>query len=64
MIMLKPKAKRFYDPKVATEEIVDEVFGSVNDRNKLIRTLAIAKSAIRHNVAKELTNMRQELQSI
>jgi 2-hydroxy-6-oxonona-2,4-dienedioate hydrolase len=48
----------FYDPKVATKEIVDEVFESVNDRNKLIRTLALAKSAIRHNMAKELQKMK------
>lgn len=47
----------FYDPKVATKEIVDEVFEAVNDRNKLIRTLALAKSAIRHNMASELPSM-------
>lgn len=47
----------FYDPAVATKELVDEVFASINDRNKLIRTLAIAKSAIRHNMAKDLPNM-------
>ena len=47
----------FYDPAVATKEIVDEVYASVNDRNKLIRTLAIAKSAIRHNMAKDLPKM-------
>lgn len=44
----------FYDPAVATQEIVDEVFANVNDRMKLIKTLAIAKSAIRHNMAKDL----------
>ena len=55
---IKAKSEEvFYDPKVATKEIVDEVFESVNDRNKLIRTLAIAKSAIRHNMAKDLPNM-------
>ena len=48
----------FYDPKVATKEIVDEVYESINDRNKLIRTLAIAKSAIRHNMAKDLPKMK------
>ena len=48
----------FYDPKIATKEIVDEVFESVNDRNKLVRTLALAKSAIRHNMAKELPKMK------
>ena len=47
----------FYDPKVATKEIVDEVYETVNDRHKLIRTLAIAKSAIRHNMAKDLPKM-------
>jgi pimeloyl-ACP methyl ester carboxylesterase len=47
----------FYDPKIATKEIVDEVFETVNDRNKLVRTLALAKSAIRHNMANELPKM-------
>ncbi len=47
----------FYDPNVATKEIVDEVYASVNDRHKLIKTLTIAKSAIRHNMAKDLPNM-------
>lgn len=47
----------FYDPKVATKEIVDDVFKNVNDRGKLIKTLAIAKSAIRHNMAKDLPKM-------
>ena len=55
---IKKKAENvFYDPKVATKEIVDEVYATVNDRNKLIRTLAIAKSAIRHNMAKDLPDM-------
>lgn len=47
----------FYDPKTATKEIIDEVYASVNDRDKLIRTLALAKSAIRHNMANDLPNM-------
>src|SRR5262249_28519586 len=41
-------ALTFYDPKNATKELVDECFKTVNDRNKLIRILALAKSAIRH----------------
>lgn len=49
----------FYDPKVATQEIVDQVFSVVNDRAKVIKTLAIAKSAIRHNMAKDLPKMTQ-----
>ncbi|WP_194768142.1 alpha/beta fold hydrolase [Tamlana sp. I1] len=56
--VIKKKAQDvFYDPAVATKEIVDEVFETVNDRNKLIKTVAIAKSAIRHNMAKDLPVM-------
>ena len=44
----------FYDPAIATKELVDDVFQTVNDRNRVIRILAMAKSAIRHNMAKEL----------
>ncbi len=55
---IKKKAENvFYDPKVATKEIVDEVFDTVNNRSKIIKTLAIAKSAIRHNMAKDLPKM-------
>jgi len=44
----------FYDPKTATKELVDDVYESVNNRHKMLRLLAMAKSAIRHNMAKEL----------
>ncbi|WP_397363715.1 alpha/beta fold hydrolase [Olleya sp. R77988] len=57
--VIKKKAQEvFYDPAVATKKIVDEVYETVNDRNKLIKTLAIAKSAIRHNMAKDLPKMK------
>lgn len=49
----------FYDPKVATKELVDDVYNIVNDRNSVIKTLAIAKSAIRHNMANDLPEMKQ-----
>ena len=49
----------FYDPEIATEALVDDVYSVINDRNSLIRTLAIAKSAIRHNMAKDLPSMSQ-----
>lgn len=56
---IKKKAQDvFYNPEVATKEIVDEVFNTVNNRNKIVRTLAIAKSAIRHNMARDLPKMR------
>jgi pimeloyl-ACP methyl ester carboxylesterase len=44
----------FYDPKTATEELVQEVYQMINDRHKVIRILAMAKSAIRHNMKTEL----------
>jgi 2-hydroxy-6-oxonona-2,4-dienedioate hydrolase len=44
----------FYDPRTATKELVDEVFGIVNERMKVLRVLSLAKSAIRHNLAEEL----------
>ena len=47
----------FYDPAIATKQVVDDVFETLNNRNKLIRTIAIAKSAIRHNMAQDLPNM-------
>ncbi|TWR25755.1 alpha/beta fold hydrolase [Mucilaginibacter pallidiroseus] len=44
----------FYDPVTATKELVDDVFQTINDRSKVIRILAMAKSAIRHNMKDEL----------
>ncbi|MEO6149499.1 MAG: alpha/beta hydrolase, partial [Mucilaginibacter sp.] len=44
----------FYDPATATKELVDDVFQTINDRHRVIRILAMAKSAIRHNMAKDL----------
>ncbi len=56
---IKQKAQNvFYDPNVATKEMVDEVYNTVNDRRRVIKTLAIAKSAIRHNMAKDLPNIK------
>lgn len=49
----------FYNPEIATKEVVDDVFNTLNNKSKLIRTLAIAKSAIRHNMAKDLPEMKQ-----
>jgi len=51
----------FYDDAIATKEIVDESFATINDRSKLIRTLALAKSAIRHNMAKDLPKMKMPI---
>jgi pimeloyl-ACP methyl ester carboxylesterase len=44
----------FYDPRVATKELVDEVFETTNSIPKAMRIVAIAKSAQRHNMAEDL----------
>jgi 2-hydroxy-6-oxonona-2,4-dienedioate hydrolase len=52
---IKNKAESvFYDPAVATKELVDEIFDIVNNRNKAIRIIATAKSAVRHNLGDKL----------
>ena len=48
----------FYDPATATKELVDEVYQIVNDRVKVIRILAMAKSAIRHNMSKDIYQIK------
>ena len=48
----------FYRPEVATKELVDEVYDIVNDRNKAIRVIAIAKSALRHNIGDRLYQIK------
>ncbi|PHN04027.1 alpha/beta fold hydrolase [Flavilitoribacter nigricans] len=52
--MKKKVQGTFYDPKIASKELVDEVFDIVNDRNKAIRIIATAKSAVRHNLGDKL----------
>jgi pimeloyl-ACP methyl ester carboxylesterase len=44
----------FFDPSVATPELIQEVYDIVNDRNKAIRVIATSKSAVRHNLGDKL----------
>ena len=44
----------FYDPATSSKELVDEVYNTVNDRNRGIRIVMTAKSAVRHNLAHKL----------
>lgn len=56
---IKKKAQEvFYDPAIATEDLVDEVFAIVNDRGKGIKTVMLARSAIKHNMEKELHKIK------
>lgn len=52
-------ALTFYDPAMATEELVNEVFEITNNRLKVIKIIALAKSAIRNNLGEELKNIPQ-----
>lgn len=49
----------FYDPAMATKELVDEVFEITNNRLKVIKIIALAKSAIRNNLGEELSQIQQ-----
>ncbi|HQQ82427.1 MAG TPA: alpha/beta hydrolase [Cyclobacteriaceae bacterium] len=47
-------AYTFYDPKVASDELVEEVFETTKSIPKCMRIVAIAKSAQRNNLANDL----------
>ena len=49
----------FYDPKMATKALVDEVFEITSNRLKVIKIIALAKSAIRNNLGEELSEIKQ-----
>jgi pimeloyl-ACP methyl ester carboxylesterase len=49
----------FFDPALATDELVDEVFEITNNRLKVIKIIALAKSAIRNNLGEELREIKQ-----
>ena len=51
-------ALTFYDPAMATKELVDEVFEITKNRIKVIKIIALAKSAIRNNLGEELNQIQ------
>jgi pimeloyl-ACP methyl ester carboxylesterase len=51
-------AYTFYDPNVASKELVDEVFETTRSIPKCMRIVAIAKSAQRNNLALELPKIK------
>ncbi len=48
----------FYSPNTADEELVSEVFETTRSIPKCLRIVSIAKSAQRHNMAKDLTKIK------
>ena len=58
---IRTKAEEvFYDPKVATDELVDRIFEIANNRISVLKLLGYAKSAIRHNMANDIPNLKQQ----
>lgn len=51
-------AYTFYRPETATEELIEEVFDITNSNSKCLRIIAIAKSAQRHNMARDITRIQ------
>ena len=51
----------FYDPKVATDELVERVFAITNNRISVLKLLGYAKSAIRHNMGEDIPNIDKEV---
>jgi pimeloyl-ACP methyl ester carboxylesterase len=49
----------FYDPKMATKELVDELYETVNVRLKALKIITLAKSAIRNNLGEEVSQIKQ-----
>jgi len=47
----------FYHPEVATKELVDEIYSTVNSL-KALQILSLAKSTIRNNLEKELNKIQ------
>lgn len=56
---MKQKAESvFFDPAIATKELVDDVYTTVNDLKKAMCVVAIAKSAVRHNLEDKLDDIK------
>ncbi len=55
----KKSREVFYDPSSATKQVIDEVYEIVNDREKAIRILYIARSALKHNMREELSQIKK-----
>lgn len=58
-IYIREKTKEvFYDPNMVTEALVENLYETFKSRESVMRLVYLAKSAIRHNMAKDLPNMK------
>jgi 2-hydroxy-6-oxonona-2,4-dienedioate hydrolase len=49
----------FYDPNMATKELVDELYETVNIQMKALKIIKLAKNAIRSNLGEEVSQIKQ-----
>ncbi len=49
----------FYNPATATKQLIDEVYEICVNRLKVIKIIALAKSAIRNNLGEEISRIQQ-----
>lgn len=54
----KKVSETFYDPAVADKNLIEEVFETVNDREKALRIVVTAKSALKHNLGEDLHQIK------
>lgn len=47
----------FYDPNTATKELIDELYETVNNNEKAMRIVAVARSAMKDNLENDLHNI-------
>lgn len=48
----------FYNPKIATKSLIDDVFDVTKSTQKCLRMISIARSAQRNNLTKDLPNIK------
>ncbi|MDZ7877996.1 MAG: alpha/beta hydrolase [Saprospiraceae bacterium] len=54
----KKTQETFYSPDTATQELIDEIFATVNDRSKALRIVMTSKSAVRNNLSDRLHEIK------
>ncbi len=54
----KKTQETFFSPETATEELINEIFTTVNDRNKALRIIMTSKSAVRNNLSDRLHEIK------
>ena len=54
----KKTQETFFSPEMASQELIDEIFATVNDRGKALRIVMTSKSAVRNNLSDRLHEIK------